>query len=399
MRGKDLIEQKEPQPRLWTRLTYACNNRCLFCLDGDQNDKGKPVPFAAVVKELAKGRARGLRRVVLSGGEPTLHPRFVDVVREARRRGFTHVQVITNGRRFCYPRFLKDCAAAGLSEITFSMHGHTPELYERLVGVPGSFPQALSGLSAALRVPGLIVSVDVVLNRLNVDRLEELLRFYVRLGVREFDLLHLVPFGRAWDRWDELYFDPSRKAEALRRGFALSREGVRLWTNRLPAAHLEGYEDLIQPPEKIKDEVRGRGAMFAALLSRGAKPDCRGPRCVFCFLRSFCEDLLLLRREGRLEAKPMPRCLGMAGKATTETFKWEGKTKDIQKFTGFYIRQRYTAKGRVCRNCGCRGRCEGAPIRLIKERGFRILLPYKKRTLRESRRDSLKVQDPSPEYG
>ena len=92
-----------PEKRHWMRLTYACNNRCLFCLDGDQNQRGEPRPFTELSKELRRAYRGGMRRVVLSGGEPTLHPRFIDVVREATRVGFTHAQVITNGRRFCYP--------------------------------------------------------------------------------------------------------------------------------------------------------------------------------------------------------------------------------------------------------------------------------------------------------
>lgn len=379
MKGRDLKERipagAGSEPRYWMRLTRACNNGCLFCLDGDQNASGEPLPFAALRKELRRGRSLGLRRVVLSGGEPTLHPRFTDVVREACRQGYTHVQAITNGRRFCYPRFLNDCVDAGLTEITFSMHGHTPELYEKLVGVPGAFPQALAGLTAALKVPGLIVSVDVVLNRLNVPKLEELLRFYVSLGVREFDLLHLVPFGRAWDNWKELHYEPEDFADSLRRGLLLSREGVKLWTNRLPARYLEGFEDLIQAPEKIHDEVRGRAGMFADFLRRGKSPGCRGRRCAHCFLRDFCGDLAALRKARKLDAHPLPPCLALRGEGETAPFLWRGARTDIREFTEFFIRHRYAVKGSPCRKCARRRRCAGAPIGLIRSAGFRILKP------------------------
>ncbi|MBI5210517.1 MAG: radical SAM protein [Elusimicrobia bacterium] len=380
--------------RLWLRLSYACNNRCLFCLDGDQNDPGRFVPFQELVRSLAAGRRSGMRRVVLSGGEPTLHPRFVDVVRRAAKLGYTHPQVITNGRRFCYPRFLRACVGAGLAEATFSMHGHTAALHDRLVGVPGAFVQSVAGLVAALATPGLIVSVDVVLNRLNAGVIDDLIRFYVRLGVREFDLLQLVPFGRGWDHWATLAYDPGACA-ALKRALALSRgpSGVRLWTNRLAAVHLEGFEDLIQPPEKILDEVRGRQGMFRDFLERGVGLPCQDERCRHCFLSAFCADLCELREKGRVAAHPPPACLRHArgarpapsgGRRTTRasgdggpeppaSFAWEGADTDIAAWARFFIGHRYVVKGSSCAACPKSARCAGAPIDLVRKEGFKIL--------------------------
>lgn len=379
------------------RLTFACNNRCLFCLDGEQGRGQGHVPFAELARDLRRARSAGMRRVVLSGGEPTLHPRFVDVVREAFGMGYTHAQVITNGRRFCYPRFLDECVRAGLREATFSMHGHNARLHDRLVGAPGAFIQSLAGLRGALRRPELIVSVDVVLNRLNIERLEEALRFYIRLGVREFDLLQIVPFGRAWENWDSLSYDPESHEGALRRALSLSRTmpGVRLWTNRLAAGRLEGFEDLIQPPEKLHDEVRGRAAMFRALIADGTPPPCRGERCPHCFLEGFCRDLLALREQGSMDSLPKPRCLmgkgtaapthsrkgpgtaTLPGRRRRVRFPWRGAKTGIAAWTDFYIGQRYFVKGRACSACAQDGTCAGAHIGTIRKRGFSALKPVR----------------------
>jgi hypothetical protein len=64
-----------------------------------------------------------------------------------------------------------------------------------------------------------------------------------------------------------------------------------LWTNRFPAPHLEGYEELIQDPHKLVDEVRGRVEHVEALLRRGTPLPCRGDRCCHCFLSSLCDHL------------------------------------------------------------------------------------------------------------
>lgn len=363
--------QNSDEKRHWVRLTRYCNQRCLFCLDRFAQ-KGGVVPVESVRRDLIRGRKQGLRRVVLSGGEPTVHPRYLELIALARELGYTHIQTITNGRKFCYPDFLKGAVAAGLDEVTFSLHGPTSELHDRLTRVPGSFVQAVAGLRSALATSGLIVSIDVVINRLNLPVLREHLDFCIGLGVREFDLLALVPFGDAWENHEELYCDFSRPEELswLRRALELSRRpDLHIWTNRLRPEHLEGFEKLIQPPEKILDEMRGRRKIFARYLDGGKAPDCAGPSCRFCFLEVFCRDLAALLKEGRLPAAAGPLCRDTS---TREDFCF-GPKKDILDFAQFYIASRYFAKGSTCALCAQAKRCDGIGVRELREKGFSAL--------------------------
>jgi MoaA/NifB/PqqE/SkfB family radical SAM enzyme len=273
------------------RLTRRCNNRCLFCHDALRHD-GTAVPLEDARRDVAAGRSRGAERLVLSGGEPTIHPAFVDLVAAGRAAGYRWVQVVTNGRMFAYDRFAERAVAAGLDEVTVSLHGHTPELHDGLVGVRGAFGQTLRGIRTLQRL-GRVVSVDVVVCRPNVQHLAEMLRAFLALGLGEFDLLHLVPFGRAFEEHrDELYFDAkAERAHVLEALELRRRPGVHVWTNRWPAALLEGAEELIQDPLKVLDEVRGTAEGFEAWLRTGAEPECRGERCRRCFLEGFCDDL------------------------------------------------------------------------------------------------------------
>lgn len=364
----------ETELRHWVRLTRYCNQRCLFCLDR-YAQTGGVVPFDRLFRELARGRKRGCRRVVLSGGEPTVHPDFVKLVALARRLGYGHVQTVTNGRRMCYPEFLDSAVAAGLSEVTFSLHGHTPELHDELTRVPGSFVQAVSGLRRALATPGLIVSVDVVINRLNLPVLREHLEFCAGLGVREFDLLALVPFGDAWRNRDRLSCDFSRPEELahLHRALELSRRGdLRLWTNRLRPEFLEGFEDLIQPPEKLLDELRGRRLIFARYLNGGRRPGCEGDSCQSCFLRAFCDDLKSLKADGVLPARRRALCLG--DEPRPEPFALSAKT-DLQALGRFYIERRYFLKAAACAGCPAAARCDGLSVGEIRRAGFAAMRP------------------------
>lgn len=279
------------EKRHWVRVNTGCNNRCAFCLDRHALDGGR-LPMDRIIADLQDGIARGARRAIISGGEASIHPEFVSIIAEATAMGYTWVQTITNGRMFFYKDFLKRAVDAGLREITFSMHGHNKELFEKLTGVEGSFAQALKGLKNALSMPGLIVSVDVVANGLNYEQLPEIVKFYHALGVGEFDLLYPVPFGSAWERREEMFFDPARLSNIMKRLFQYTEpRRITVWTNRFPARLLEGFEKYIQPPEKLFDEVYGRREMFMDWLERDIQMPCRGERCSICVMSDFCAGL------------------------------------------------------------------------------------------------------------
>ena len=204
--------------------------------------------------------------------------------------------MISNGRMFAYDRFTERAVAAGLDEVTVSIHGHTAELHDHLVGIPGAFAQSLRGIRN-LRRAGRVVSIDVVVTRPNVRHLEELMQLFLAQGIGEFDLLHLVPFGRAFaEHREELFYDPAEERPRLAAALRLAAiPGVHLWTNRWPAPLLEGAEHLIQDPHKILDEVRGTREGLTAFLETGVAPWCRGERCAHCFLAPFCDALAAAR--------------------------------------------------------------------------------------------------------
>jgi MoaA/NifB/PqqE/SkfB family radical SAM enzyme len=286
-------EDAAHEKRNWVRLTFDCNDHCVFCLDALAHD-GTVRDSGEVRRQILDGRRKGATRLILSGGEPTIHPNFADFIRLGALAGYRKIQTVTNGRLFAYPGFLRRCIDAGLGEITFSLHGPNARIHDALVGTPGAFEEEMAGLTAALADGRPIVNVDIVVNRANVKHLAEMLRMLTGMGVREFDLLQVVPFGRAFtDGRNTLFYDLAEMRPHILEALAYSkRPDVHLWMNRFPPEHLEGYEHLIQDPYKLNDEVRGRKEEFARLLERGLWLDCREPeRCKHCYLQRLCDAL------------------------------------------------------------------------------------------------------------
>ncbi|MCC6848748.1 MAG: radical SAM protein [Deltaproteobacteria bacterium] len=283
-------EQAANVRKHWVRLVTACNSRCVFCLDTD-TPRNVYLLEADVRKELERGREE-LRadKVILSGGEGSIHPKFIDFVRYAREIGYDRVQTVTNGYMFAKRDFYLEAVEAGLGEITFSLHGHTPELHDRLTGVEGAYRRLMKGMVRAVRDGRVIVNVDVCINKQNVAYIDQIVALCLSVGVNEFDLLHVIPQGAAFEHRDDLFYDPVEHLPRLQKVFRLNRHpNVVVWTNRFPVEFLEGLEDLIQDPHKMLDEVNGRRFQVRRYLDEGTPLECRQrERCVHCFIEPFC---------------------------------------------------------------------------------------------------------------
>lgn len=368
------------QKRHWVRLTRICNQDCLFCLDKEAQD-GSISSLKEIEIDLKNGYNSGAKRVVLSGGEPTIHPRFVEIIRLAKKIGYTHIQTITNGLKLSDEKFFDAAIKAGLSEVTISIHGHTSAIHDKLVGVKGAFVKALKTLKNSKKYPNLIVSIDVCINKLNIKHLSEIIKIFINAGFYEFDLLYIIPFGSAWENRKLLFFDIEKELPNLHKALDFSKDKkVHIWTNRLPAQYLERYEELIQDPVKIHDEVNGRVELFNDFFIKNKPLYCFGKKCQYCFLQNFCQDLIKVKNGEKLSCIKWPPCLGKP-KSQKETRSlslndiFDGQTVDMKKFTDFYIKERYYIKSLRCKNCKANNRCRGAHIGFIKENGLKILSP------------------------
>jgi pyruvate-formate lyase-activating enzyme len=301
-RGSDDLLQKDIEKeaavkdeRHWVRLTRLCNQRCKFCLDS-WNHNGTYVDSGELKDYIQKGREQHKTRLILSGGEPTIHPDYVKFIRYGREVGYDWVQTVTNGMLFSYPKFARAAVQAGLNEVTFSIHGHTAKLHDALTGTPLAFETGIQGIRNLQAIGGVVINVDIVVNKQNYKHLPEILDFFLDMGVMEFDLLYVIPFGRGFDDFRKhLFFDLDDDAYPyFQKAFEKSKiPGVFLWTNRLPVNYLENYEHLIQDPHKLHYEINGGRHNFEGLARWGVPPDCFGERCDHCFLHGICRDTLM----------------------------------------------------------------------------------------------------------
>lgn len=279
----------KPLPRADLKVGFACNNRCVFCAQGEKRTACAALPLDELIRrlELVRGETRGL---VLTGGEPTAYRNIVPLVLAARKMGFDPIQIQTNGRMLSYDKVLHALLAAGATEFSPSLHGSTAKLHDGLTRAPGSYDQTIAGIRNAI-ASGAIVVTNSVITRSNVRDLPDLTVLLGSLGVRNVQLAFVHPVGTAAAMFDEVVPRLDDVVAPVRHARDLAHAAdIRLVTEGIPYCFLRGMEELAVEddiPHTTVVDLDGQVADYSAW--REAEGKSHGPPCDRCARRPQCE--------------------------------------------------------------------------------------------------------------
>jgi MoaA/NifB/PqqE/SkfB family radical SAM enzyme len=271
------------------KVGFACNNRCVFCAQGDKRARTGLLPAGELRRRLRE-LARPGRGLVLTGGEPTMRRDLCGLVADARAMGFRPIQLQTNGRMLVYPGLVAALIAAGVEEFSPSLHGPTAEVHDALTRAPASFEQTARGIANAV-ASGAAVVTNTVVVRGNLRHLAATVELLASLGVRRAQLALVHPVGTAAERFEEvvprLRDAAGPMMEAIQAG---RRLGVDVVTEALPPCLLPGHEEAAVErwiPETTVVDLDGAPLDYS--VWRRGEGKAKGPPCAGCAASAACE--------------------------------------------------------------------------------------------------------------
>lgn len=163
-------------------LTNRCDMTCPICF-ANANVTGYVYEpsleqVLGMLHSLRAERPVSTPMVQFSGGEPTIYPHFLDVVRAARDMGFAHIQVATNGLTLADPEFAEACKEAGLHTVYLQFDGLDDNIYRRARG-RAMVEVKLKVVENVRRAGMKVVLVPTIVNGLNDNQVGEILKFAV----------------------------------------------------------------------------------------------------------------------------------------------------------------------------------------------------------------------------
>jgi radical SAM protein with 4Fe4S-binding SPASM domain len=183
----------ERKPIVVWNITRRCNLKCIHCYsDSDAREYPGELTWdecKAVVDDLAHFGVPGL---LLSGGEPLIHPRFFDLARHARNKGL-RLTLSTNGT------LIDREAAQRLKDIGFAYVGISLDgigaTHDYFRGRPGAFAKTVQAFRHCKAI-GQKMGLRLTLSAHNVADLDRILDFIEAEDIDRVCFYHLVYSGR-----------------------------------------------------------------------------------------------------------------------------------------------------------------------------------------------------------
>jgi MoaA/NifB/PqqE/SkfB family radical SAM enzyme len=171
-------------------VTNACPQGCEYCYN--RSKSGTPMDTETIKGLVGDLVRRGVFWLGLTGGEPLLNKRLVEIV-EAAGDGCT-VKLFTTGCTLT-PQRAADLKRAGLAYVSVSLDSPDEAEHDRIRRYPGAYRTALQAIDIFQNLGGIHVSVSAVLSKamLRGERVEELLAFLSGLGIDEAWLSECKP--------------------------------------------------------------------------------------------------------------------------------------------------------------------------------------------------------------
>ncbi len=198
-------EHGRPMRRLELHITYTCPERCAFCSEEHRMETYRPFPvtWGRVARVLREQASRGVRGVHFTGGEPSIHPKFVEILALARKLGM-RTSLGTIGTMLCREDFARR-ALPFLDEALFSLHGPDAATHDALTRRAGSFERVTRAISLAASLkPEFGLFVNTVITRHNVEKLPDTAALAESLGAKLIVVSNLTPEGSGLDSYPEL---------------------------------------------------------------------------------------------------------------------------------------------------------------------------------------------------
>jgi pyrroloquinoline quinone biosynthesis protein E len=184
-----------PPLGLLAEVTHRCPLRCPYCSNPlELTRAAAELDTATWARVFSEAAALGVLQLHLSGGEPTARRDIVELVGAAAQAGL-YTNLITAGVTLDAAR-VAALAAAGLDHVQLSVQDAEPGSAERIGGMAGAHARKLEAARHVVAA-GLPLTLNAVVHRQNLDRLEQLVELALTLGAGRLEVAHVQYYGWA----------------------------------------------------------------------------------------------------------------------------------------------------------------------------------------------------------
>ena len=275
----------------YIQVTRLCNQKCRMCSNPEREATLTFDQARALIDDFVNRHYDG---IILTGGEPTMHPELAGIIQYARERGMPS-RIITNGQKTCDPEYLDSLIQAGLTHLHVSIQSYDAGVQVFLSGKEDSLPNALLTLEN-VRTRDITADVNTTINHYNAGHLDRTVMFLVE----HFPFLHhfvwnnLDPsMNRATENPDVIHELWEMELPLYRAMKFLHSTGRSFRAEKVPLCYMAEFawastetRKIIKGEERIVRFLDEKGMVRETLFMHG-KTDC----CQVCSFNPICAGL------------------------------------------------------------------------------------------------------------
>lgn len=162
---KNVINSNDFLRSIHFDITSICNERCVHCYI-PHKEKTKAIDSALFYRIIEDGRKQNIIHVTLSGGEPLLHPDFINFLARCRELDLS-VNVLTN-LTLLTDDMISEMKKNPLLSVQTSIYSMDAEVHDGITGVSGSLKKTTEGFEKLLSA-GIPLQISCPIMKQNKD--------------------------------------------------------------------------------------------------------------------------------------------------------------------------------------------------------------------------------------
>lgn len=187
------VELVHPLEEVNMEITNACNLNCIHCYNNAGQKTDDELSLEETFRVIDEMKRLAVARITLSGGEPLVHPHFLEIAQYIKDHHF-EVGLFTNGT------FVTRAVARALKELSFlkvsvSVDSLNPDIHDHFRGKKGAWRKTMEGIRN-LKAENVTIKPAIAMTRLNLEEVVDMCAFFLKEGFGECQLMPVFTTGR-----------------------------------------------------------------------------------------------------------------------------------------------------------------------------------------------------------
>jgi radical SAM protein with 4Fe4S-binding SPASM domain len=215
-------------------FSRICNFRCSYCYVEEKIECRNELSREEIKNVILQAKALGARKIIILGGEPSIYPHLVEMLRFIGKEGLKS-EIFTNGSGIT--RELATVLAEEQVRIALKLNSRDKQVQDQLAGKKGAF-QLINKALATLREAGypskdLFLAISTVICRQNIEELPAMWQWLREENIEPFFEVITPQANALANNW--LGVEPRELQELFSRLSALDQEKFgRTWEPQPP---------------------------------------------------------------------------------------------------------------------------------------------------------------------